>query len=930
VWSGEAGENLPADDESATLLHSSDPFNGQLQEVPAFLSRRPWLAYVLALAAVGVAFALRWLFEPWLHGQLPFVTIFGAVALSVWMGGTRPAILAAATGFVASGPWLLGGRNPFELFDAGFLIALVGYTVSCGFIVGLGEILRNTRRDLIESEEHYRQTTELNPQVTWTARPDGLLDRVSERWAQWTGSSGLGDSWSQGLHPQDLGDSVAAWTRAVKTGQPLDVEYRVRLVDGEFRWMRSRAFARYEVDDSGARRIVKWYGTTEDVHERKLAQARLTELNATLEEQVASRTAALRSSEARMRTVFSTSYQYQALLDVRGQLLDANATSLSGIRAELADVIGRPFWETPWFSATPSMAEAVKAGVGAAAQGQSQREEIAVNLPDERRRFDFAMRPVFDAGGSVVAIVAEAIDITERHLAEEKLRQAQKMEAIGQLTGGVAHDFNNLLQVISANLHLIGKYVPGHEKVTERVASALGAVKRGAKLANQLLAFGRRQALEPRVINVGRFLVGMEDMLRRSIGEAIDIETVVTAGLWNTFVDPTQLETALLNLAINARDSMNGGGRLTIEVGNAFLDDLYTRRHADVNPGQYVMLAVSDTGSGMPQEVAARAFEPFFSTKPAGSGTGLGLSMVYGFVKQSGGHVKIYSEVGHGTTIKMYLPRTLKTEEPAKSPEPPGASAGASTILVVEDDEGARETTVVMLQELGYHVLKARDAASALTVVEGGAAVDLLFTDVVTPGPLPSAELARRARERLPLIGVLFTSGHTQNAIVHGGRLDEGVQLLAKPYTQAALASRIASMLEANGRPSAPPLSASAQAPVCLMVLVVEDNDLVRDSTAEMVRGLSHEVLVAASAEAAMQLLHAHPVDVLMTDVDLPGISGDVFAAEARTVRPDLRIVFATGGDRVPGISNDTGAPVLLRKPYDSVGIEAALKAAIG
>jgi PAS domain S-box-containing protein len=360
--------------------------------------------------------------------------------------------------------------------------------------------------------------------------------------------------------------------------------------------------------------------------------------------------------EARLRTIFSTSYQYQGLLDVHGHLLDANATSLRGIRAELVDVVGRPFWDTPWFSATPGMADAVKAGVQAAAQGRSVREEIVVNLPDGRRRFDFAMRPVFDVDGSVAAIVPEAVDITERHLAEEKLRQAQKMEAVGQLAGGVAHDFNNLLQVISANLHLIGKYVPGHEKVVERVASAQGAVKRGAKLANQLLAFARRQALEPSVIDVGRFVVGMEDMLRRSIGGAIDIETVVPAGLWNTFVDPTQLETTLLNLAINARDAMDGTGRLTIEVGNAILDD--------ANPGQYVLLAVSDTGSGMPPEVLAQAFEPFFSTKPAGSGTGLGLSMVHGFVKQSGGHVKIYSEVGHGSTVKMYLPRFLKSEAP--------------------------------------------------------------------------------------------------------------------------------------------------------------------------------------------------------------------------------------------------------------------------
>ena len=531
------------------------------------------------------------------------------------------------------------------------------------------------------------------------------------------------------------------------------------------------------------------------------AQVRHTELQSQLEALVAARTAALQASEARMRTIFATSFQYQGLLALDGSVLDANESSLRGIESTLDTVIGRPFWDTPWFARTPGMPQTVRQAVQAAAQGHSLHQEIRLLLPAGWRQFDFAMRPVHDRDGAVVAIVPEAVDVTERHQAEERLRQAQKMEAVGQLTGGVAHDFNNLLQVISANLHLVSRLTHADEKVMQRLASATDAVRRGAKLASQLLAFGRRQALAPRVVNVGRFIHGIEDLVRRSIGEGVEVEAIVSAGLWNTFVDPTQIENALLNLAINARDAMDGNGRLTIEVGNAFLDDDYVRGQVDVKPGQYVMLAVSDTGCGMTPQVLAQVFQPFFSTKPTGSGTGLGLSMVYGFVRQSGGHVKIYSEPGHGTTVKLYLPRAHEGADAVDATPGSGTGAGGDeTVLVVEDDAAVRGATVEMLQELGYRVLKAGDADQALVVIDDAvahhAAIDLLFTDVVMPGRLKSPELADKARERLPGIAVLFTSGYAQNAIVHGGRLDPGVELLPKPYTAQALASKVRAVLD--------------------------------------------------------------------------------------------------------------------------------------
>ncbi|WPB55720.1 PAS domain-containing sensor histidine kinase [Xylophilus sp. GOD-11R] len=379
---------------------------------------------------------------------------------------------------------------------------------------------------------------------------------------------------------------------------------------------------------------------------------------------------------------------------------------------------------------------------------------------------------------------------------EAALYQSQKMESVGQLTGGVAHDFNNLLQVVSGNLQLLGRMVAGQERGEKHIANAMAAVSRGAKLTSQLLAFARRQPLEPKVVNIGRFVTGMDDLLRHSLGETIEVETVVAGGLWNTLVDPSQVENALLNLAINARDAMGGVGRLTIEAGNAMLDDDYTRHHPELESGQYVMLAVTDTGSGMPPEVLAKVFEPFFTTKPEGKGTGLGLSMVYGFVRQSGGHVKLYSELGQGTTVKLYLPRAMQAEDVVVAERARPVVGGEETILVAEDDDEVRATVVEMLERLGYRVLQARDPASALAIIESGIAIDLLFTDVVMPGTMRSPELARRARERLPGIAVLFTSGYTQNAIVHGGRLDAGVELLGKPYTQDALALRVRKLLD--------------------------------------------------------------------------------------------------------------------------------------
>ncbi|MEM5474399.1 PAS domain-containing protein [Hoeflea sp. AS60] len=524
---------------------------------------------------------------------------------------------------------------------------------------------------------------------------------------------------------------------------------------------------------------------------------------------------------------------------------------------------------------------------------------------------------------------------------QKALQQSQKMETIGKLTGGVAHDFNNLLQVVAGNLQLLGKDVTGNERAETRVKNALAGVDRGAKLASQLLAFSRRQPLEPKVINVGRFVHGMDDLLRRSIGESIEIEVVIAEGLWNTSADPTQVENALLNLAINARDAMDGTGKLTIEASNARLDDTYTAGFDDVSSGNYVLLAVTDTGTGMDEDTLEQVFEPFFSTKPEGKGTGLGLSMVYGFVKQSGGHINIYSEPGHGTTVKLYLPRALGDEEHNEVVPSGPAKGGTETILVVEDDDDVRATVVATLSDLGYRVLTARDAQSGLAVIESGMPVDVLFTDVVMPGKLKSPEMAKLAKARNPGLVVLFTSGYTENSIVHGGTLDAGVELLSKPYTREALDGRIRHLI-ANQKQSSQPVPQKptvdmSAAPVeqqnaipeqrKLTVLLVEDEALIRINTADMLEDMGHAVIEAGTAGEALKAAAAQAFDILVTDVGLPDMKGGELARRLRQMKPDIGIVFATGESQLP--DGAEGGAVLLTKPYSDDSLKTALDRAL-
>jgi DNA-binding response OmpR family regulator len=436
------------------------------------------------------------------------------------------------------------------------------------------------------------------------------------------------------------------------------------------------------------------------------------------------------------------------------------------------------------------------------------------------------------------------------------------------------------------------------------------------------------------VINLGRLIRSIGDMLRRALGDGVEIDTIISGELWNTFVDAVQVENALLSLAINARDAMGGHGKLTIEAENVFLDAGYATRHAEVDAGQYVMIAVDDTGRGIPPDIIEHVFEPFFTTKPAGQGTGLGLSMVYGFVKQSGGHIKIYSELSQGTTVRIYLPRAWELEDVETNIETGPATGGTETVLVVEDDEEVRGTVVDMLSELGYRVLKAKDAQSALAIIESGVPVDLLFSDVVMPGPLRSPELARKAQERLPNIAVLFTSGYTQNAIVHAGRLDDGIELLSKPYTREALARKIRYVLRNHQRRSIAQSSSHESQRATSHILVIDDDRDLCFVMEEMLRAEGYKVSVATDGEQGIELQRKQPASLLITDIFMPNKEGIETIRDFRAEFPNVPIIAMSGGGRLKtqgGLfaAKELGAAIILQKPFEMNDLLRSVAAAL-
>ncbi len=496
------------------------------------------------------------------------------------------------------------------------------------------------------------------------------------------------------------------------------------------------------------------------------------------------------------------------LLDPQGNITNWNsgAVRIKGYTED--EIVGRHF--SQFYTAEDQAKEVPhRALATAASEGRYEAEGWRVRKDGSRFWASVVLDRISDAKGDVVGFAKITRDITERRegqqrleAAREQLYQSQKMDAVGQLTGGVAHDFNNLLTIIIGNLDGAKRAIEAgtagtQERIARAVDQALTGAHRAARLTAHLLAFSRRQPLEPKVLDVNKLLRHLSTFLKPSLGEQVQLEVVGAGGVWQVEADETQLETAILNLTLNARDAMPEGGKLTIEASNTFLDEIYCSRNAEVRPGQYVEISVTDNGVGMTGDVAGRAFEPFFTTKDTGQGTGLGLSQVYGFVKQINGHVKIYSEPGHGTTVKIYLPR-VKAAASAEVTELQDvrmpAAPGGESILVVEDDDDVRAFIAETLRELNYIVFRATDAPSALKFL-ASERVDLMLTDVVLPGR-NGRDLADEATAKRPGLRVLFMTGYSRNAIVHNGRLDQGVNMIQKPFTQTALAAKIRSLLD--------------------------------------------------------------------------------------------------------------------------------------
>ena len=524
---------------------------------------------------------------------------------------------------------------------------------------------------LRESEERFRLIANSAPVPIWVTKLDRTRSFLNQAYLDFLGlpfEEAIVFDWRKMLHPDDLPHFLQELAAGEASLKPFTLEARYQRADGDWRWMRSESQPRW--DPTGAH--IGFIGVAHDITSAKQAEHDLRRLNEILELRITERTAQLESSEAQMRAILETSHQYQGLLNQHGDLLYANKTALAGIRSNASDVIGKPFWETPWFSGTEGMRDAVRDAFMAVMRGEEAQMEMRLCLPIGERYFDFVMRPLRNQHGAIIGAVPDAIDITERRQGEEALRQSQKMEAVGQLTGGVAHDFNNLLPVLQGCLEMLsGRQL--EPTLQARVEMALATVERGERLTSQLLAFARRQPLTVARLDLNDTLRQMAELMARTVGSTVRVEADFAPDLWPVDADATQLELAVINLAINSRDAMPEGGVLRVRTFKTTPPD-----GVSGEAGDFVGLEISDTGTGMPPEILARAFEPFFTSKGPGKGTGLGLSLVYGFARQSGGSASIRSEVGRGTAVTLLLPRAREAgtaDEPEVISLPSDASA---------------------------------------------------------------------------------------------------------------------------------------------------------------------------------------------------------------------------------------------------------------
>lgn len=616
--------------------------------------------------------------------------------------------------------------------------------------------------------------------------------------------TGIGlDQVTSSIHPADRAQVEAAIREAIARGGSYRYEYRVLQHDGVYRWV--EAIGRVELDGDGRAR--RFPGIVLDIETRRAAQAERDRVSALL------------------RTFTEVVPGVVYAKDREGRMLVANrgTTELIGKPPEF--YLGKTDMEFLEDKAQARVIMATDRRVLESGIAEQIEEDVA--LPDgTQATWLSTKKPLLSETGEIIGLVGLSVDVSarkraeaavqelnrtleqkvatainERERAHEALRQAQKMEAVGQLTGGLAHDFNNLLTAISGSLEMLQtRITQGKFNAIDRyVNAAQGAAKRAAALTHRLLAFSRRQTLDPKSTDINRLIFDMEDLIRRTVGPQVHIEVVGAGGLWSTLIDQNQLENALLNLCINARDALPDGGRITIETANKWLDDRSSAER-ELPVGQYVTLSVTDNGTGMAPSVVQRAFDPFFTTKPLGEGTGLGLSMIYGFVRQSGGQVRIYSEVGKGTTVSLYLPRDIGAKDlgAAQSMRTVGGLAGAGEVVLVVDDEPTiRMLVAEVLEEFGYAWIEAGDGPTAIKVIQSAAKIDLLITDVGLPGGVNGRQLADAARTTRNGLKVLFITGYAENAVVGNGHLEPGMHVLTKPFSIEVLAQRIRAILSA-------------------------------------------------------------------------------------------------------------------------------------
>jgi PAS domain S-box-containing protein len=763
-------------------------------------------AIVGSILAVGLALSLAISIVTAGHDLLPVLLRDGHFTFAL------TAALSAELLFSLAALSILWFRRPHSVLDIWLMVVMCAWV----FDISLSGIINAARFDLgFYAGRLYGLCAAsfvlavlLIHNIALQANMSRLLRRVSREAASERARSSererlfsaVVESSSDAIITKNLDGTITAWNKAAEqlfgysaaevVGQPIDIivppERRAEVRDILERVGRAERIDQYETARvnrqgrsldvslsvspirSAAGDIIGASKSVRDITENKRTQKALSQ---EIEER---------------RRIFETSHDLILVTDTAGNFVQVSPSARSILGYEPAEMVGHSAVEF----IHPDDLENTRNEMRAARRGADKRNfetrylhkdghVIALNWTgtwsEPVRRHFFIGR-----------------DLTEKRAAEAHLRQVQKMDAIGQLTGGVAHDFNNILTVITGTIGILEEAVADRPDLVAIARLIDEAAERGANLTRHLLAFARRQPLQPAEVDVNRLVLEAAKLLHPTLGEHIVITPLLAADAWTALVDPNQLTTAILNLALNARDAMPDGGKLTLETRNVYLDESYARMHSEVAVGHYVMVAVSDSGSGMAPAVLERVFDPFFTTKEVGKGTGLGLSMVFGFVKQSGGHIKIYSEEGHGTSVKIYLPRATGLAQSAAETElSPDIEGGDEVVLVVEDDAMVRNYVIAQIESLGYRTFEAANATEALNVIDTTATVDLLFTDVIMPGPMNGRQLVDEAQKRRPALKILYTSGYTENAIVHHGRLDSGVLLLAKPYRKSELARMI-------------------------------------------------------------------------------------------------------------------------------------------